>query len=365
MHHALIVAGGAGSRLWPLTRGGNPKQFLPLADGRSLIEHAWTRIDGLIEPNHRWVCADESLRTRVRRLLPGLAEARYLGEPEGKDTLVAMAFASSVIAREDPEALVAVFTADHAIEPAEALREGFAAGFRLVQLMPDALVTFGIAPKSPSTGYGYLEIGEHADAEGARVVLRYHEKPDRATAESYCAARAGRFLWNSGMFLWKARTFLELLARHRPDVADAMERITAAWGSPARAATMEKLYAELPRISVDHGLMEPVANENPGRIMTIPLSLEWSDIGSWSSYGDVFPRDAEGNVSRASLSELLECRGTMVFSEDPSHLVAAVGCEDLVIVHTPTATLVCRKDRAESVKELQRRIASSRGNGYA
>jgi mannose-1-phosphate guanylyltransferase len=336
-----------------------------MADGRSLLEHAWSRLDGLVERPRRWVCAAESWRAEVIGLLDGLEDARYLGEPEGRNTLVALAFSCTMIERADPAAVVAVFTADHVINPPEALHASFAAGFRLVQRRPDVLLTFGIAPTFPSTEYGYLELGEASGNEGARVVLQFREKPDLPTAESFVAAGVERFLWNSGMFLWRAHTFLDLVGRHHPGVAEGMKRIAQTWGSPDRVSEVSRVYTGLPRISVDHGLMEPITSSPEGRVMTFPLSLEWKDIGSWSSYTSVFPRDAEGNVRQARLSELLDCRGTAVVSADPNHLVAAVGCEDLVIVHTPTATLVCRKDRVEAVKQLQQRIAREHGTGYA
>ena len=213
MNHALIIAGGSGSRLWPLSRESRPKPFLPMADGRSLLEQAWSRLDGLVERPCRWVCAAEPWRAEVTGLLDGLEDARYLGEPEGRNTLAALAFSCTVIERVDPDALVAVFTADHVIDPPEALRASFAAGFRLIQRRPDVLLTFGITPTFPSTEYGYLELGEAAGDEGARIVLQFREKPDLPTAESFLAAGPGRFLWNSGMFLWRARTFLDLVGR--------------------------------------------------------------------------------------------------------------------------------------------------------
>jgi mannose-1-phosphate guanylyltransferase len=365
MNHALIIAGGSGCRLWPLSRESRPKPFLPMADGRSLLEQAWSRLDGMIERPRRWVCAAEPWRAEVTGLLDGLEDARYLGEPEGRNTLAALAFSCTVIERTDPDAVVAVFTADQVINPPEVLRTSLAAGFCLIQRRPDVLLTFGITPTFPSTEYGYLELGKATGDEGAHILLQFREKPDLPTAESFVASGPRRFLWNSGMFLWKARTFLDLVGRHHPGVAEGMKRIAQAWNSPDRVSEVSRVYAGLPRISVDHGLMEPVTSSPERRVLTFPLSLEWKDIGSWSSYASVFPRDAEGNVRQARHSELLDCRNMVVVSADPNHLVAAVGCDDLVIVHTPTATLVCRRDRIEDVKQLQQRIAQEHGNDYA
>jgi mannose-1-phosphate guanylyltransferase len=238
MNHALIIAGGSGCRLWPLSRESRPKPFLPMADGRSLLEQAWSRLDGLIERQHRWVCAAEPWRAEVTRLLDGLEDAQYLGEPEGRNTLAALAFSCTVIQRADPDAVIAVFTADQVIDPLEALHASFTAGFRLVKRRPDVLLTFGIAPTFPATGYGYLELGEASGDEGARIVLQFREKPDLPSAESFLAAGPKRFLWNSGMFLWRARTFLDLVGRHHPEVAEGMRRIAQAWGSPDRVSAV-------------------------------------------------------------------------------------------------------------------------------
>jgi mannose-1-phosphate guanylyltransferase len=365
MKHALIIAGGSGSRLWPLSREGRPKQLLTMADGMSLLEHAWSRMDGLIDERFRWVCAEEGWRTAVSALLPGLADERYIGEPEGRDTLAALALSCATIEQEDPDAIVAVFTADHVIEPADKMRAGFAAGFDLVKHQPEILLTFGIVPTSPSTAYGYLELGETFGNEGARNVLYYREKPDRATAESFIAAGPGRFMWNSGMFLWRTRTFMDLVSRLYPIMAEGMRSISRAASPTERSSVAVRVYSSLTNISVDHGLMEPVTNHSGGRVMTLPLSLRWKDIGSWTSYAEVFPHDAEDNIHDASLVELVDCRETVVFSTDHRHLIAAVGCEDLIIVHTSNATLVCRRDRAEDVKQLQQRIARKYGSDFA
>jgi mannose-1-phosphate guanylyltransferase len=365
MQHALIIAGGSGSRLWPLSREGRPKQLITNSTGRSLLEEAWTRIDGLIERRCRWVCAEESWRIDVARILPGLEAAQYLGEPEGRDTLAAIAVSCSVIVRRDPDAIVAVFAADHVIEPREALRACFTAGFRLIQSHPEILITFGVTPTSAETGYGYLELGEDAGGEGARTVVCFRAKPNREAAESFVAAGSARFLWNSAMFLWKAGTFLEHVRNLHPHVAEGAERIAAAWGSSTHASVMAEVYAGFPRISVDHGIMEPMTGRPGASVATIPLSASWKDIGSWPSYAATLPHDADGNARGGGLSELIDCRGTVVVTTDPRHLVAAVGCDDLVIVHTPTATLVCRRDRTEAIKPLQKRISRDHGRAYA
>jgi mannose-1-phosphate guanylyltransferase len=250
------------------------------------------------------------------------------------------------------------------IEPRETLEHIVRAGFELVEQHPRTLMTFGVPPSYPATGFGYLELGEPF-AGRARVVSRFREKPDQSAAERFLASGPERFLWNSGMFLWNARTFLDCLARYVPEVFRGIAEIRAAWRTERREQVLHSVYPTLKKISVDFGVMEPASQEGFVRIATLPLPLSWKDIGSWSSYAETWPADAQGNAMAARLCLLEDCCGTLVFSEDPEHLVAGVGCEDLIIVHTPRATLVCRKDQAELVKQLAARVGERFGAEYA
>lgn len=364
MRHALILAGGSGLRLWPMSRAGLPKQLIPFIKGRSLLEIAVARAEGLTPAPNRWICAAESQREMIGRALSGWPEGQFLGEPVGRDTLNAIGLGAAVIAAHDPEAVIAVFTADHLIEPVARFREIVRAGYELVERDARTLVTFGIAPTGPATGYGYLELGEPFPNSAARVVRQFREKPGAAAAREYFEAGPECYLWNSGMFVWNAATLLDCISRYEPETAAALTRVAAAWDTPRRAAVLQAVYPGLKKISVDYAVMEPASRDESVRVAAVPMPLDWLDVGSWPAFAKACPTDKRGNAVAAERVIFEDSSSNLVASSDPKHLIAVLGCEDLIVVHTPEATLICRSEYGESIKELHKLVAERFGGEY-
>ncbi len=386
MRYAMIMAGGAGTRLWPMSRKDQPKQLLPLirrdtmdaatereastggGQPLSLIELAAQRLDGLIEPSKRYICTGEQYRNAIAASLPMLSHQQILGEPMARDTVNAVGLTAAVLAKRDPEAIFAVFTADHVIEPLEKFRARVDLGFRLVEADPKRLVTFSIKPTYAATGFGYVERGVAIPSVGpggvkgadglAFRVARFVEKPNVQRAQAY--VESGHFGWNSGMFVWKAATVLDCIRRFKPEAYEGLMKIQAAWGTPAQAGVLESVYPTLPKISVDFAIMEPASTDSEVSVCTVMMDLAWLDVGSWPSYGETLAADAKGNrlggVSTPDSALLMECSDTLVCSSDPKHTIAVLGCHDLIVVHTPEATLVMPRARAEELKNLHARV---------
>lgn len=363
MRYALIIAGGSGTRLWPMSRGHLPKQLIPFLQGRSLLRIAFDRLEGLIPLQRRYVCAGQPHREAILAALPEIGQDQFLGEPLGRDTLNAVGLGAAVLGARDPQAVIGVFTADHVIEPVDQFQGIVAQGYELVERHAATLVTFGITPTYAATGYGYLELGPVLD-DAARVVRQFREKPPLATAEEYLRQGPEHYLWNSGMFIWRAATLLDCIRRYEPAVYDGLMAVVEAWESPKRDDVLERIYPTLKKTSVDFAVMEPASRDPAIRVAAIPMPLSWLDVGSWASFARACPKDASGNALAAKRYFLDQAAGCLVASDDPAHLIAVLGCRDLVVVHAGNATLVCRADMAERVKDVQKIIEAQFGQQY-
>jgi mannose-1-phosphate guanylyltransferase len=371
MRYAMIMAGGAGTRLWPMSRKDRPKQLLRFieqpgdAEPRSLLELAAHRLEGLIPPEQRYICTAEGYRAAIRAALPEFDDARILGEPMGRDTVNAVGLAAAVFQKQDPDAVFAVLTADHIIEPRDKFQSLIDLGFRLVESDPSRLVTFSIKPTYPATGFGYVERGTPLQnipgGDGlAFRVQRFIEKPDLPRAKAY--VESGFFGWNSGMFVWKAATVMEALRIFKPESHEGLKKIQDAWGTDRQGQVLAEVYPTLPRTSVDYAVMEPAAKakERQFSVCTVLMDLKWLDVGSWPSYGQTVEADKQGNRvalrSAGGKTALHNGGGNLVVNAVRGHTVALLGCKDLIVVHTEDATLVMPRDQAEGLKELHGQV---------
>lgn len=355
MRHALVLAGGSGTRLWPYSTGALPKQIVPLLEDRSLLQIAVERAASVVPDGSVWLAAGDRLGTFVD-VVDGLAPERVIVEPSARDTLPAVALGCAVIAEQDPDAVVAVLTADHVIEPLEDFVSTLDAGLRLAESRDDVLVTFGVVPDHPATGFGYLELADALDPGPARVVSTYREKPSDEVAAAFVAAGPERYLWNSGMFVWRAATLLRAVDAFEPATAAAVRSMAAAHGTSSWAEAAVAWHSTR-RVSIDYAVMEPASSAADLVVAALPLGTRWLDVGSWPALGDALGRDSHGNAIAAARAVVLDSEGCVIASSDPGHLVTVVGCRNLVVVHTPGATLVVPAEHAQRVKELHGIVA--------
>jgi mannose-1-phosphate guanylyltransferase len=349
MKYAVIMAGGTGKRLWPLSRETRPKQVLKLIEGQTLLRRCFDRLTDLFDLRNIIVVTNAGYANIVRENLAELPYNNVIAEPVVRDTAGAIGLAASILAKNDPEATMAVVTADHLIKPVKPFQQAISDAMALVEHKPDALVTFGIDPQFPSTQFGYIKMGaveeNHKGQNKVYKVEKFVEKPDEKTARKYI--QEGVYCWNSGMFIWKAKTILKLLFENLPDARIPLERITAAWDTPRQETILEEEFLKLPKISIDFAVMEKAKD-----VHAIRLKCDWLDMGSFAALADIIDADKNGNVVVADHSELMDCKQDIVITEDGDHLIAVMGLDDVVVAHTPDATLVCHKSQTNRLKEL-------------
>jgi mannose-1-phosphate guanylyltransferase len=346
---ALILAGGSGTRFWPLSRKNRPKQLLALEGERTLLRDTVERLRPLVPPEAVWICTTRALAEAVRRELPEVPPEQVLLEPEGRNTAPAIGWSVRSMPEEARRGVVAVLPADHRVGDPAAFRDTLARAAQAVET-EDRVMTLGVTPRWPETGYGYLELeppSGDGGPGGLRRVRRFVEKPSLEDAERFVAS--GHHLWNAGIFLFRGTTFLDVLARLQPELARGLEEIAAA---PERVA---EIYPRLPADSIDYAVMEKLDG-----IAALPLDCGWSDLGSWAALDEVLPRDAAGNTGNAGRGDTVavDAGGNLLFSD--AGLIAVLGVRDLVVVRTGDAVLVMPKERSQEVRRIVAELAARR-----
>ncbi|MGH2443255.1 MAG: mannose-1-phosphate guanylyltransferase [Chloroflexota bacterium] len=337
MQYAVVMAGGAGTRLWPAARRAMPKQLQELIFERPLIAETVHRLAAKYGMHRVLIVTAQQYVEAIGALLPELPEENIIAEPVGRNTAAAIALAALHIAREDPQAVFAIFPADHVILKPEALFKALEYAFTLAET--HRVVDIGVPPTHPETGYGYIELADEVGRDGevrAFAVKRFVEKPDARQAQEY--VNAGNYIWNSGMFVWRVDTFLQALREHLPDTHD---RLRSAFGDPQ---LLTAAYGELEEISVDYAIMERTTD-----VVALPVDFGWRDVGDWAALYDLMEHDADGNAAEGQYVTL-DTLGSLLLS--PKKLVAAIGVENLVIVDTGDVLLVMPRDRAQDVKKI-------------
>ena len=356
MRYVVIMAGGSGTRLWPLSRKGRPKQLLELFEGKSLLRLAFERLQGFVPDEQVLVCTGQAYAEDVRQQIPELSEENLLGEPVGRDSLNAVAWSAAVLAERDPEAVVAMVTADQVITPVDEFQRSLDKAFDAAEQRADALVTLGVVPTSPHTGYGYLHRAEEV-LPGVSRIAEFREKPSEEVAQQYLDS--GEYWWNAGMFVWRAATLLDQLDQLVPETGSKVREIAS---HPER---LEELFPTLEKISVDYAVMEPASTGKTGAVvLSVPLSVDWKDVGGYISYAELLDHDVDGNT-RTGQTVTLDSSGCIVINTKPDHVVSTLGLKDMLVVATPQATLVAPLSDAERVKQLVALVSEQVGPEFA
>lgn len=352
--YAVILAGGRGERFWPLSRARRPKQLLSLVGERSLLAQAVERLQGLIPPDRILIITNADLVEASRAAVPEVPAAHVIGEPVGRDTAAAVALGAALVKARDPAGVFAVLTADHVIGDLPLFRATIEEAMAWAAAKPD-LLTIGLAPREPSTAYGYIEREDLlATRREVRLfkAVRFVEKPRREVAEEYL--RSGRYLWNSGMFIWSVAAIQAAFRAHRPALAALVDTLSAAAGTRDFDACLAASYAGLEKISIDYAVMEKARN-----IVVAEGRFAWDDVGSWTALENHFPADGAGNVVVGE-GVSFAARHNIIYSRD--RLTALVGVDDLIVVQAEGVTLVCRRERAQDIKQLLEQIRAEQRN---
>ena len=358
--YPVILAGGRGTRFWPLSRKRMAKQLLPLNSEKSMIQETMERLFPLAKTNQFWIITNEDLRDAIVRQLKGLEKKQIIAEPVGRNTAPAIGLAAFLLARRDPSAVIGMFPSDHVIANEKLFREDIKRASEIAGKGPN-IVVIGIPPTRAETGYGYIEAGSES-AKGVRQVRRFTEKPSAEVAEQF--VKAGNYFWNSGMFVWGARTLADALSEHLPKTAPLLDEIAACYGGRNFQKTFARLYPKCENISIDYAVLEPRSAKGEGKsgIYCVPASFGWNDLGSWTALYEHRNSGANGgNVIRAAKSFTLNAEGNFIHAE--GKFVAAVGVKNLVVVETNDALLITTREHSQDVGKVVKHLDEKKLKG--
>jgi mannose-1-phosphate guanylyltransferase len=346
MLHAVIMAGGSGTRFWPASRRMTPKQLLSFHGDRTMIQDTSLRLGKMVPPDRCMVVTNTALVDAIQSQLPS---AQVVGEPCKRDTAPCVGLAAAILAASDPEAIMLVMPADHVIGTDAQFQAAIQLGIDLLEADPSRIVTFGIKPTYPAESFGYVQRGEAIDLAGADAfhVTRFREKPSLATAIEYCDS--GNFYWNSGIFLWRASLILELLRKYEPEMANHIDAIGAAVGTDQFNDVLKSRFSQIVGKSIDYAVMERHDN-----VAVIEASFRWDDVGSWQAIARLSEPDENGNTVRGTHVGI-DTKNTIVYG-DANHAIITIDIEDMVVVHTNNATLVAPKRSEERVREAVKEL---------
>lgn len=344
---ALIMAGGSGTRLWPRSRRNQPKQLLDLGSGRTMFQEAYDRVVPLFGNEGIFVVTSGEYVPMMRQQVPAIPATNYIIEPSGRGTAPCIGLAALYLRRMDPQGVMCVLTADHYIQNTELFRQVLQAAAQVAE--SGYLVTLGIAPSFPSTGFGYVQRGAPLGTIGGFDVFyveKFTEKPDAETARRFC--KSGMYSWNSGMFVWRVSVILREFEKLMPALYAQLMEVDAAIGTPEERPVLERIWPQVEKQTIDYGIMERAED-----VAVIPVDIGWSDVGSWATLLDILPADGEGNVVTGQHLGV-DTHGCLIYS--PNRLVATVGLEGMIVVDAGDVLLVCPRQRAQDVRELVKRL---------
>lgn len=357
--YAVVMAGGGGTRLWPVSRKDRPKQLLPLLGEQTLLQGTIARLSGVFDSERIFVVTVGNQAAGIQLQVPEIPFSNYLIEPEPRGTASVVGLAAVALLKLDPEAVMAVLPSDHYIRDRDLFTYVLREALDVAQ--KGYLVTLGITPASPSTAYGYIQHGEPLD-EDLRYpvyhVLRFTEKPDEKTAQRFLQSR--EHSWNSGMFVWRADAILHEIRRQMPELSTALEGVAKAWGTPGQTAAIERAWPPLKAETIDYGVME-----HAERVVVVPAGgMGWSDVGAWDTLFEVLLPDMRGNVSSGAQHLAVETHNTLVYGHGGERLIVTIGMDDTVVVDTGDVLLVCKADQAQRVREVVEQLRKQQQDKY-